>query len=273
MRRLLCIAAISSLALSAVAERPAGMLSGAFASQPDPYDDTSGDVIYNDSITTAVSFDSADGAGPKRRGTGVYIRVNGGFVSAQHHGDFDPAAYPNVSVFNPPLGLLEPEYAQSDIGFAVGGALGVRIPWRSGYGHGGATRLEAEYMFRTYTLDEVVYDEDFGVRPEADITGRVTSHAVMGNIIAEWQPNPYWRFGFGGGAGVLFSDLKANGEEGDGSAFAAQALATAEFRMTDNLWLTFGARVLGAAEVEYGTDIEEASTFAGDLTVGISLEI
>lgn len=251
-------------------ERRPGMLTGGWSIQPDDEIVVVSDFDPATDVSDAVAFDATPQPGLR---TSVYLRVNGGLVSAQHHGDFDPAAYPNVSPFNPPIGFLGPDYAQSDIGFAVGGAIGVRIPWRDGTSSGGATRIEAEYTFRTYTLDEVIYDEDFGVQPEADITGRVTSHAIMANILGEWQPNPYWRFGFGGGAGVLFSDLKANGEEGDGSAFAAQAIATAEYRLTDHLWLTFGARVLGSAEVQYDTDIEEASTFAGDLTVGLSLEI
>lgn len=269
MRHLICTTVMLVACGIAHADTgPRGMLTGGWLAQPES--EAAGTFDASSDASDAAAFDAAIQPLPR---TSVYVRVNGGFVSAQHHGDFDPAAYPDVSIFTPPLGLLGPEYAQSDIGFAVGGAIGVRIPWRGGNAHGGATRLEAEYTFRTYTLDSVVYDEDFGITPEADITGRMTSHAVMANIIAEWQPNPYWRFGFGGGAGVLFSDLKANGEEGDGSAFAAQAIVTAEYRLTDRLWLTFGGRVLGAAEVDYGTDIEEASTIAGDLTVGLSLEI
>lgn len=220
----------------------------------------------------AVSFDEDRPPGADRLRTSVYLRVEGGLVSAQHHGDFDPAAYPDVSPFMPPIGVLEPDYVSTDVGFAVGGALGVRVPWAT-TGTRGATRFEAEYMFRTYTLDQVVYEEDFGLQPEADITGRVTSHAVMGNVLAEWQPDPRWRFGAGVGAGVLFTDLKANGDEGDGSAFAAQLLGTAEFELTDHLWLTFGARLLGATEVTYDTDVQEASTFSADLTVGVSLEL
>ncbi len=270
MRRTLPALIAAAWAGSVLAtDRPAGMLTGGFDAQPESrttVPDPEGDAA------AAAAFDRDKAARfPPRRG-GLYARVAGGFVVAQHQGDFDPAAYPNVSVFTPPLGSLGPEFAQSDIGFAVGGAVGVRIPW-SGGSTRGATRFEAEYMFRTYTLDDVVYDEDFGVRPEADITGRMTSHAVMGNIIAEWQPHHDWRFGFGGGAGVLFSELKANGEQGDGAAFAAQALATAGYRLDDHLWLTFGGRVLGAAEVDYDTDIERASTFAGELTVGLSLEM
>ncbi|MEM9663133.1 MAG: hypothetical protein AAF937_12590 [Planctomycetota bacterium] len=266
----LFVAAFFALPSSA-SERAAGMLSGGWAQ-------AASDLAPSNRAETAwvapvPGVDSFDHVPPRGSRTSVYLRVNGGFVSAQHFGDFDSTAYPDVSVFTPPLGVLGPEFVQSDIGFVAGGAVGVRIPWRPGSSIGGATRLEAEYTFRTYTLDEVIYDEEFGVRPEADITGRVTSHAVMGNIIAEWQPSPYWRFGFGGGAGVLFSDLEANGESGDGAAFAAQALATAEFRLTDYLWLTFGARVLGAAEVDYNTDVEEASTLAGDLTVGVSFEL
>ncbi|MEO1717972.1 MAG: hypothetical protein AAFR76_12765 [Planctomycetota bacterium] len=269
MRHLICTAlTLCSVQPALATERPAGMLTGGWSEQVNDRADARFESAAQ--VSEAVAFDAVPQLGAR---TQVYVRVNGGFVSAQHYGDFDPGTYPAVSVFNPPLGLLEPDFVQSDIGFVAGGAVGVRIPWHTGGPVGGATRIEAEYTFRTYTLDEVIYDEDFGVRPEADITGRVTSHAVMGNIIAEWQPSPYWRFGFGGGAGVLFSDLKANGESGDGSAFAAQALATAEFRLTEQLWLTFGARVLGAAEVDYNTDIEEASTFAGDLTVGIALEI
>ncbi len=245
------------------------MLSGAWDVQPET---GPGSGVGQD-VADTVAFDETNQHVPTAPRTSVYVRIAGGFVSAQHHGDFDPAAYPPVSPFFPPLGLLGPEYVQSDIGFAAGGAVGLRIPWSRNATSRGSTRIEAEYMFRTYTLDEVVYDEEFGVRPEADITGRVTSHAVMGNVIAEWNPHPHWRFGVGGGAGVLFSDLKANGEEGDGSAFAAQVLLTGQYRLTDTVWLTFGGRVLGATEVTYNTDIEEASTIAGDLTVGLSLEI
>ncbi|MEO1584941.1 MAG: hypothetical protein AAFR96_10280 [Planctomycetota bacterium] len=206
--------------------------------------------------------------------TRLYARGAGGFTFMQLIGDFDPAAYPNVTPFFPPIGVLEPERAQSDIGFAVGGALGLRIPWAHAPDHAhGATRIEAEYMFRTATLDEVIYEEDFGVRPEADITGRLTGHTVMGNIIAEWWPDEHWRVGGGGGVGVMFTDLKANGREDTGTSVAFQLLGTAETKIADHLWLTFGLTLLGTSEVEYDTDIQEANTLALDFTVGLSLEI
>lgn len=201
-------------------------------------------------------------------GPRLYVRGAGGITAMQLYGDFDPAAYPDAVVFFPPFGVLEPERAQADIGFAVGGAVGVRVPW----GAAGATRFEAEYMFRTASLDRVVYEEDFGIRPEADITGRITGHSVMGNVIAEWRTDYRWRFGVGGGLGVLFTELKANGRRDSGAAFAGQILCTGEYMLAEHVWLTTGLTILGATRVDYDTDIQRASTLAVDFTVGIGLE-
>ena len=74
------------------------------------------------------------------------------------------------------IGVLEPERAQSDIGFAVGGALGLRIPWAHAADHAGGHLAAAE---KPYEVSR--HDDRHLERPEAL---NLTAHAQQSALHA-----------------------------------------------------------------------------------------
>lgn len=170
---------------------------------------------------------------------GLYIGLHGG-GNVVFDSDID----------NSRAGLDDLSY---DAGFATGGTIGYRWPFR--------LRTEIEATYRSNRADEI----EIGGR-DRNADGRVSALTIMINGFYEFDNRSRWTPYVGGGLGfarVKWDDIEGRGNDlfdETESLFAAQIGGGVGFRISEDVTLSFDYRALATSEADFddetGDDIK-----------------